>query len=162
MSVRRRVCSLPNKAVCRPPNGHLRAGRTSWLTVDGTPAALVRPGRPLVLCSGPEAETTAARGAVASLPDEPLAAVRAVAALGAELGGFTEVSGSSEAESEDCLVCREALGAGGQPVRCDACGRAFHSECLSRWLRSVPGSRRAFGSVLGPCPLCKARIACRA
>ncbi|KAA0150852.1 hypothetical protein FNF29_04966 [Cafeteria roenbergensis] len=38
----------------------------------------------------------------------------------------------------------------------------FHADCLSRWLRGLAGSHRAFGAVMGPCPYCSARVTCTA
>jgi hypothetical protein len=35
-----------------------------------------------------------------------------------------------------------------------ACGKSYHNDCISSWLRSVPSSRRSFGAIFGNCPYC--------
>ncbi|KAK5667597.1 hypothetical protein QVD99_005715 [Batrachochytrium dendrobatidis] len=34
------------------------------------------------------------------------------------------------------------------------CGQAFHRECITEWLRSVPDTRQGLYLLIGPCPFC--------
>ncbi len=97
----------------------------------------------------------------------------------ARLAEASALGPGPDSPAGSCLVCREhfaeqggkavsaatgAVGGAGAaaPVCCESCNSQFHADCLSRWLRGLAGSHRAFGAVMGPCPYCSARVTCTA
>ncbi|TPX30102.1 hypothetical protein SmJEL517_g06251 [Synchytrium microbalum] len=60
-------------------------------------------------------------------------------------------------DADECAICYSGTNHD-QNRTCGECGRLFHAECLSEWLRSLPNSRLVGTRLVGPCPTCDQEV----